>query len=149
MGAIKSFEDIAAWQRAREFSQRVFRCTIKGNFYKDFGLRNQLNDATGSIMDNIAEGFERGGTKEFITFLSYAKGSTGESRSQLYRAFDRGYISENELKELSQESETIGRMIGAFMSYLKSTPIRGAKFNIKPPATSAPDSNPETPNPKL
>lgn len=86
MATIKSFEEIEAWQTARSLSKEIFGLTNFGSFSKDYGLRDQINRATGSIMDNIAEGFERGGSKEFIQFLAIAKGSAGEVRSQLHRA---------------------------------------------------------------
>jgi hypothetical protein len=73
MATIKFFEDLNVWQRARVFSRNVYQLTTKGSFSKDWALRDQINKSTGSVMDNIAEGFERGGNKEFVTFLSYAK----------------------------------------------------------------------------
>jgi four helix bundle protein len=79
MATITAFEDLKIWQRARAFSLNVYHLTMKGSFSKDWALKNQINEATGSIMDNIAEGFEREGNREFINFLSYAKGSSGES----------------------------------------------------------------------
>jgi four helix bundle protein len=129
MATIKSFEELQIWQKARVFSKKVFGLTTKDNFSKDWALKNQINQSSGSIMDNIAEGFERGGTKEFILFLSYAKGSAGESRSQLYRAFDREYITEAGFNELNEEALEISRMISSFMTYLKNSPIKGSKFH--------------------
>ena len=96
MATIKSFEDIEAWQKARELSRDIFELTMTGTFAKDFSLRDQINRATGSIMDNIAAGFERGGTREFIQFLAIAKGSAGEVRSQLYRALDRKHLENSQ-----------------------------------------------------
>jgi four helix bundle protein len=86
MATIKKFEDIEAWQKARVLCQEIYRISREGQFAKDFALRNQICASSGSIMDNIAEGFERGGRKEFIQFLGIAKGSSGEVKSQLYRA---------------------------------------------------------------
>jgi four helix bundle protein len=96
MATIKSFEEIEAWQRARPLSKEIFELKIFGSFSKDYRLRDQINRSTGSIMDNIAEGFERGGTKEFIQFLAIAKGSAGEVRSQLYRARDRKHLNDDQ-----------------------------------------------------
>lgn len=129
MATIKQFEELQVWQKARTFSRQIYDLTIKGSFSKDWALRNQINESSGSIMDNIAEGFERNGTKEFIAFLSYAKGSAGESRSQLYRAFDRRHISDSEFKLLKDQSIEISNMISGFMTYLKKTNYKGLKFS--------------------
>lgn len=101
MASVTSFEELQVWQRARTVCQMIHGLTLRGSFAKDFSLRDQINRASGSIMDNIAEGFERGGRKEFIQFLSFAKGSAGEVRSQLYRAVDRDHITQNDFNELS------------------------------------------------
>jgi four helix bundle protein len=108
--------------------------TLEGPFSKDYKLKDQIRASTGSIMDNYAEGSERDGDREFIQFLSIAKGSTGESVSQLCRAFDRNYISQNDLHELSNEGGEIGSMIGGLIIYLNNkNDSRGNKFRRKPP----------------
>ena len=94
---IECFEDLDIWQDARELCKIIFSKTSVGPFVKDFRFRDQIKALSGSIMDNIAEGFERGGNKEFIQFLYTAKGSCGETRSQSYRAFDFEYITQDEL----------------------------------------------------
>src|ERR1035437_8165273 len=98
MSTIKTFEDLEIWKLARLLCQGVFEVTRHDPFSKDFGLKNQINNSSGSVMDNIAEGFEREGTKEFIQFLSIAKASCGECRSQLYRTLDRSYITTTEFE---------------------------------------------------
>src|SRR5450759_5396436 len=97
---IERFEDLEIWQEARELSRRVFEITSAGPFHNDFKFRDQIRSSAGSVMDNIAEGFERDGNKEFIQFLSVAKGSCGETRSQSYRAFDYKYINQDILDDL-------------------------------------------------
>ncbi len=109
MATIKAFEDIEAWQKARQFCKEIYKLTLEGSFAKDFSLRDQINRSSGSIMDNIAEGFERGSKNEFIQFLSYSKGSAGETRSQLHRAFDRNYITETTFQKLNEESQEISK----------------------------------------
>ena len=94
MATITRFEDIKAWQEARKMVVSVYALTYKGELAKDYALRDQMRRAAISVPSNIAEGFERGGNKEFCQFLSHAKGSSGELRSQLYNALDLGYCTD-------------------------------------------------------
>lgn len=94
MATIKRFEDLEIWQTARMLSKKVFLLSDVTPFSKDFKFRDQIRDSSGSVMDNIAEGFERSSRLEFVNFLSIAKGSAGETRSQLYRAIDQNYCNE-------------------------------------------------------
>ncbi len=127
---IERFEDLEIWQDARELCKFVFKITIKEPFCHDYKLRDQIRTSSGSIMDNIAEGYERDGNKEFIQFLSISKGSCGECRSQSYRAFDYGYIEQDTLDELINETTSLGKQIAGFISYLKRSDLRGTKFRI-------------------
>ena len=111
MAKIERFEDMLSWQKARELTKHVYQLSKQGDFARDFELRGQMRSASISVMSNIAEGFERGGDKEFIQFLSTAKGSCGEVRSQLYVALDQAYITPVEFEGLSSEgcgSQPIG-----------------------------------------
>jgi four helix bundle protein len=123
-----SFEDLPIWQKSRELAKKVFQLTEVGNFAKDFRFRDQIRSSSGSIPDNIAEGFERGGNKEFIQFLYIAKGSCGETRSQLYRAFDFNYITEAELTKLESNTKEISIEISNFIKYLKNSGMKGEKY---------------------
>lgn len=100
MATINNFEDLEIWQHAREICKDICRIIHYNDFSKDYGLVKQINNSSGSVMDNIAESFEREGNKEFIQFLTIAKGSCGETRSQLIRAYDRKYLSEGEYKTI-------------------------------------------------
>ncbi len=128
MGTFQTFEDIEVWQKARILTYEIYTISSQGQFGKDFGLRNQIRKASVSIMSNIAEGFERDGTKEFIQFLAIAKGSVGEVRSQLYIAMDQKYISQNEFDQLNDSVKEIGRMISGLINYLKGSNIKGVKY---------------------
>lgn len=128
MATIKRFEDIEAWQKARIISKKVHSLTYQQGFKKNFALVDQIRRSSGSIMDNIAEGYERDGNKEFIYFLSIAKGSEGETRSQLYRALDYGYITKEEFDYLYEELIHVSTLIRNFMNYLIRTPLKGTKF---------------------
>jgi four helix bundle protein len=125
---IVRFEDFEIWQLARDLCRFVKELTDSHPFCNDFKFRDQIKASSGSIMDNIAEGFERDGNKEFSQFLSIAKGSNGEVRSQSYRAYDYKYINQEQFDELLQRTQTIGNKIGSFKNYLKTTNIKGRKF---------------------
>lgn len=128
MATFKRFEDIDAWQKARELTSGIYRITGQGDFSKDYGLRDQIRRASVSIMSNIAEGFERSGTAEFGQFLSTAKGSAGEVRSQLYVALDQDYITVSTFEPLYSSVMQISRMISGLMNYLRSSGVKGTKF---------------------
>jgi len=126
---IQRFEDLEIWNEARNLCSIVFQITSREPFYNDYKFRDQVRASSGSVMDNIAEGFERGGNKEFIQFLSIAKGSCGEMRSQLYRAFDYNYIDQTTLNELLSRSINLSKHISGFMIYLKNSKITGTKYH--------------------
>jgi len=128
MSKVSRFEELEVWLEARVLAKRVFELTHDLSFPKDFGYVNQINNAAGSIMDNIAEGFERGGRKEFIQFLSIAKGSAGEVRSQVYRGLDRNYFSDLIYHELLNTIETISKRLSAFISSLNNSLHSGVKY---------------------
>ena len=134
MATIRTFEELEVWKRARIMSKEIYQASGSGSFFKDFALKDQINRASGSIMDNIAEGFERGGRKEFIQFLSYAKGSCGEVKSQLYRALDREHINLELFQKLETEITEIGKMLGGLTNYLNNTTLQGTKY-LKEPHT--------------
>lgn len=112
MRKIERFEDLIAWQKARKLTKEIYQITRQGSFSKDFGLSGQIQRAAVSIMSNIAEGFERGGRAEFHHFLSTAKGSCAELRSQLYVAFDIGYLDQTKFDQLLTQAEEIARIVG-------------------------------------
>ncbi len=128
MAKIDRFEDIEAWKKARDLTKEIYRVTSVGEFSRDFGLRDQIRRASVSIMSNIAEGFERGGDREFRQFLAVAKGSAGEVKSELYVALDVGFIRENQFDALYEMAGETGRLTGGFMRYLGGSTYRGSKF---------------------
>ena len=128
MGTFKSFEEIEAWQKARELIREIYGISKRDTFSKDFALRDQIRRAGISIMSNIAEGFERGGTKEFFQFLAIAKGSAGEVRTHFYIAFDQGYLTKVEFDHLLLLSLEVSRMIAGLMTYLQKTKVKGSKY---------------------
>ena len=121
MGKIERFEDIQAWQRARELNRRIYAVTGKGGFTKDFALRDQIRRAAISMMLNIAEGFARRSPKEFRRFLFIAHGSAAEVQSALYIALDQHYINERDFDDLYQDVEEVSKMIAGFIKYLGTT----------------------------
>jgi len=108
--------------------ETIYECTKGREFAKDFALKDQIRRASISAMSNVAEGFDRSGNQEFIQFLTIAKGSLGEIRSRLYVALDQLYINSVTFNALAKETDEIGRMIIAFMKYLKTSGYRGSKF---------------------
>ena len=126
---IDRFEDLEIWKEARELCKVVRTLTRKQRFSKDFKLCDQINSSSGSVMDNIAEGFDRDGNKEFIQFLSIAKGSNAEVRSQSYRAFDSDFIDQTELDDLLTRTESLKNKIKSLMIYLKNSDRKGNKFS--------------------
>ena len=106
----------------------IYQVSKRGDFYKDFGLRDQIRRATSSVMSNIAEGYERDGNREFVQFLSQAKGSCGEIRSQLYMALDQNYLTPAEFEVLKGMASEVSRMISGLMAYLQRSEQRGRKY---------------------
>jgi four helix bundle protein len=128
MRGVKRFEELEVWQKAREMAREIYACGGEGGFVRDFGLRDQIRRAAVSVVSNIAEGFERGGDREFRQFLAQAKGSCGEVRAQLYIALDQGYLDQDRFDRLSALTVQIGRMLASLMSYLRSSELKGNKF---------------------
>ncbi|MBS1977552.1 MAG: four helix bundle protein [Bacteroidetes bacterium] len=126
MGA--TFEELPVWQKANDLCRRVFELSENSSLKKDFGLKDQILRSAGSITDNIAEGYERDGRRELIQFLSVAKGSAGELRSQLYRARDRGHFTQEEFDELYRDVVSISKMLAGFIHYVKQSEYTGTKF---------------------
>ncbi len=127
MVVVERFEDLIAWQKARVLTASVYEVTRMGAFAKDFGLSNQIQRAAVSVMSNVAEGFERGRRAEFLQFLSIAKSSCGEVRSQLYVALDAGYIDQNTFNTLQTRAEEVTRILGGLRSSVERQQRPGLK----------------------
>ena len=125
---VKNFEDLAIFQKASDLSTEVYRITRQGEFKSDYRFVQQIRAAAGSIMDNIAEGFERSGNKEFINFLYIAKGSCGEVRSQLIRAHNVGFIDDETFQRDYADSKRLSASIMNFIKDLRSSDLKGAKY---------------------
>jgi len=131
MATIKRFEDIESWKLGNELCSKIGKYIDEGKFKRNYRLIDQVEGSSGSIMDNIAEGFERGTKGEFTQFLGYAKGSSGEFRSQLYRTLNRGYITQTEFNELYELATRISGLLQKFIEYLLKTEIAGSRKNLK------------------
>jgi len=131
MATINNFEELKVWQKARMLCQEIYEIIEKEKFCKDYKLKDQINGSSGSVMDNIAEGFGRQGNNEFINFLTISNGSVLEVKSQLYRALDRKYITPEKFDELEKLIEEISKMIAALIIYLGKSDFRGKKFKAR------------------
>src|SRR3990172_3616383 len=127
MPTITRFEEIEAWQTARQLTQRVYAMANEGLFARDFGLRDQMRRASVSIMSNISEGFESRTTPLFLDFLGRAKGSAGELRAQTYVAFDVGYFDQTQFEEIFDLVDKCSRQISRFITYLSTQDRKNAK----------------------
>ncbi len=128
MATIKQFEDLEIWKLARDLCQDIYNTIKTTPLSSNYKLRDQIDSSSGSVMDNIAEGFERDGKNEFRQFLSIAKGSCGETRSQIYRVYDREYINEERFEEIKNKTIVISKKISAFISYLNKSDYGGRKY---------------------
>ena len=129
MSKVDKFEDLAIFQSARNLCKEVYVITKDGDFSRDSRFVQQIHAAAGSIMDNIAEGFERQGNKEFVNFLYIAKGSCGEVRSQIIRATDVGFLDKETATRLYNDCMNLSKAIAAFIKSIKSSNFSGSKFN--------------------
>lgn len=126
---ISRFEDLEIWKESRELCSVVRGLTRKDAFAKDFRFASQINSSSGSEMNNIAKGFDRDGNKEFVQFLSIARGSNAETRSQAYRAFDANFLTLAELDDILVRTESLRSKINNFIIYLRNSDKKGSKFS--------------------
>lgn len=127
MAKAQKFEELAIFQMARELCKEVYKITKEKEFSKDSRFVQQIHASSGSVMDNIAEGFEREGNKEFVNFLYIAKGSCGEVRSQIIRASDVGFIDNDTATRLYNDCLSLSKAISAFIKSLRTSDYRGSK----------------------
>ncbi len=128
MPTVKRFEDLEIWKEARRLSKIIIDLSNNTDLKSDYRFKEQIKSSSGSVMDNIAEGFERDGNLEFRQFLSIAKGSAGETRSQIYRLFDSDYISEEKKNVLIEDYMKLNNKIANFIIYLNKNSFKGNKF---------------------
>jgi four helix bundle protein len=128
MATIQRFEDLEVWQLSRELAKDIFMLTQNGKLSKDYSLKDQMNRSSGSIMDNIAEGFGRGSRLEFIQFLSISTGSSDELKSQLYRCLDKEYLTKEIFDTLYEKTNALYKKINGFIKYLNTSLVKGTKF---------------------
>ena len=128
MAIAKKFEDLEVWIAAKDASVMIYKITENESLRKDFGLKDQIRRASISVISNIAEGFERNVNKEFIQFLSIAKGSAGEVRAQLYIIKELNFINEEEFVLLYEKVTQVSKMLSGFINYLKQSELKGTKF---------------------
>ena len=136
MATIHRFEDLLVWQKAREFTREIYKALRD---CRDYGFCDQIQRAVVSVMSNIAEGFERGGNQEFLQFLSIAKGSAGEVRSQLYLALDQDYIDHAAFERLRGLAVEVSGKLGGLIAYLKASGMKGSKYRVDEPGTLNPE----------
>ena len=128
MATVKKFEDLEIWQKARGVIREIYSISSVGEFSKDYGLKDQIRRSSVSIISNISEGFERDGNKEFLQFLSLAKGSCGELRAQLYVALDQQHIDQETFDNISEKALELSRMISGLIKYLQGSSKKGKKY---------------------
>lgn len=128
LNKVNRFEDLIVWQKSRILAKEIYILTKREGIKNDFGLKKQMLNSSGSIPDNIAEGFERKGNKEFRQFLSISKGSAGELRSQLYRIYDREIINEKEFEYYLNSVIEISKMISSMMNKISNSNYKGSKY---------------------
>ena len=131
MATIKRFEDLEIWKMAKVQTEEFIKMVYSTGLLNDYSLRNQMNASSGSVMDNIAEGFERAGNKDFKQFLIIAKGSNGEFRSQLYRCLDRKYLTRDQFDKLYRSNNLISAKILSLINYLQKTQLLGESRKTK------------------
>jgi four helix bundle protein len=129
MATITRFEDLDCWKKSRELTREIYKVTTGRGFSTDFGLRDQIRRAAVSVMSNVAEGFERGGNKEFLQFLWIARGSVAEVRSQLYVALDAGYLGQAAFDDLTTRTIELSKVLTGMIRYLEDSNRKGRKFD--------------------